>query len=303
MPKSTLSMVIILLIAGAGIAAEPQTDKPERDLDSLINAERAFSKLSDAKGIRAAFLANFAPQAIVLRSTPTLGRPVYEKMPPDYPAVLTWEPVVAEVSAAGDLGWTSGPYRIKPTRDYEGAPGGGHYVTVWGREKDGVWKVLIDGGISHPVSETAVRPDLVRLLPAGNRAALSPVERARERRTLVRRDESFSSRVEAVGYAAAHLHEGSDDIRLYLEGEFPILGRDEVKAKLAESKARVTLVPGSAEVSVSGDLGYSYGTGTITGFGDQPAEIAFSYLRVWRKALAGRWRLCLDLLTIVPPSP
>jgi hypothetical protein len=28
MPKSTLFMVIILLIAGAGIAAEPQTDKP-----------------------------------------------------------------------------------------------------------------------------------------------------------------------------------------------------------------------------------------------------------------------------------
>ncbi|MDH4197876.1 MAG: nuclear transport factor 2 family protein [Candidatus Aminicenantes bacterium] len=299
MPKSSLFRLLVFLLSGVAVTVQAQTDKPERDLDSLIAAERAFSKMSGSSGMRTAFLANLAPQAIVLQPRPVPGRPVYEKIPPEYPAVLTWQPVVAEVSAAGDLGWTSGPYEIRPVRDYQGAPGVGHYISVWGRKKDGVWKVLIDGGIGHPAPETAVQPDLERLLPAvGSRAAFSPSGLDREKRTLIRRDESFSSRVEAVGFAGAYLHEGADDIRLYLEGEYPILGKDEVKAKLAGSTGSVTLVPAGAEVSESGDLGYSYGTGTMKGMGDKPAEIAFGYIRIWRKAVPDRWRLCLDLMLL-----
>ncbi len=294
---------IVLFMGGVAIATVDQTDQPERDLDSLIAAELAFSDLSDKDGMRTAFLANLAPQGIVLQPRPLLGRAHYEKIPADYPAILTWQPVVAEVSAAGDMGWTSGPYEIRPSRDYEGVPGSGHYVSVWGRKKGEGWKVLLDGGISHPPPEPPARPEIERHLPTvGSWTALSALEMTSQRRALVRRDESFSSRVAAVGFMGAYLHEGADDIRIYLEGELPILGKDEIKVKFAESTGSVTLMPGGSDVSGSGDLGYSYGTGIMKESGDKAAEIAFSYLRVWRRAAPDHWRLCLDLLLILPPA-
>jgi len=297
MSKSSLFRFLVIFLTGAAVTILAWTDDPERDLDSLVAAERAFSKLSEASGIRTAFLANLAPQAIVLRPRPAPGRSVYEGIPPELPAVLKRQPVVAEVSAAGDMGWTSGPYELRPASDYRGAPGVGHYVSVWGREKGGVWKVLIDGGIGHGAPETPVQPDLARLLPGGGgRPALSPSERDREKRSLIRRDGSFSSRVEAVGLAGAYLHEGADDIRLYLEGEDPVLGKDKVQAKFAGSAWSVNLVPAGGRVSESGDLGYTYGTGTMKRLSDEPAETAFGYLRVWRRADTGRWLVCLDLL-------
>ena len=304
MPRKLFMTAILLFTAGAGVSGHGPTDQRGGNLDSLVAAERAFSALSAAQGIKVAFLANLASQAIVLQAKPILGRPVYEKIPPGYPAVLTWRPVVAEVSAAGDLGWTSGPYEMLPAPGYKGPPGVGRYVSVWGKQSDGTWKVLIDGGIGYPAPETAARPDVERPLPlAGNRTTLSPAERAREKRALMSRDASFSSRVEAVGYEAAHLYEANDDIRLYFDGEWPILGKDAVKAKLAGSKAQVTLAPLGAEVSASGDLAYSYGTGTIKGFASPAAETSFSYLRIWRKSGTDRWRLSLDLLRVPPSIP
>lgn len=51
------------------------------DLRSLVEAERAFSRLSAEKGIRTAFLANLAPDAIVFRPMPVPGRKAYEESP------------------------------------------------------------------------------------------------------------------------------------------------------------------------------------------------------------------------------
>lgn len=297
MPKITLFRLLVLLLSGAAAAIPAQTNDPERNLDSLIAAERAFSQMSGTSGMRAAFLANLAPQSIVLQPRPVPGRPAYERVPLDYPAILTWQPVVAEVSAAGDLGWTSGPYEIRPMRDYQGAPGVGHYVSLWGRKRDGMWKALVDGGIRHPAPETAVQADPARLLPSVSPGApLSPAALDREKRMLIRRDKSFPSRVDAVGFAGAYLHEGADDLRLYLEGELPVIGKDAVQTKLSGLTGSMTLAPGGAAVSESGDLGYTYGTGSMKKTGAEPAELDFSYLRIWRKAAPGRWRLCLDLM-------
>ena len=59
------------LLAMASPAAVPA------DLRSLVEAERAFSRLSAEKGIRTAFLANLAPDSIVFRPLPVSGRKVY----------------------------------------------------------------------------------------------------------------------------------------------------------------------------------------------------------------------------------
>ena len=53
---------------------------------------------------------------------------------------VQWTPGKAEVSGAGDIGYTTGTYQISP------AGGGekGKYVTVWKKQSDGTWKVAED---------------------------------------------------------------------------------------------------------------------------------------------------------------
>jgi ketosteroid isomerase-like protein len=64
---------------------------------------------------------------------------------------LTWTPVKAEMAASGDLGYTFGNYVLK-AKDKDGHPvvHYGKYATVWKKQKDGRWKVVMDMGNSSP---------------------------------------------------------------------------------------------------------------------------------------------------------
>ncbi|MEO8446045.1 MAG: DUF4440 domain-containing protein [bacterium] len=59
---------------------------------------------------------------------------------------LSWYPVNGEVAASGDLGYTWGNWKLtaKDSTYY------GNYFTVWKKQKDGKWKVALDGGNSTP---------------------------------------------------------------------------------------------------------------------------------------------------------
>ena len=62
---------------------------------------------------------------------------------------LTWEPLGADVGTSGDLGYTWGRYRRSVTReDGENTVAEGKYLTVWKRDRNGVWKVAADIGNS-----------------------------------------------------------------------------------------------------------------------------------------------------------
>lgn len=60
---------------------------------------------------------------------------------------LRWTPDRADIAASGDLGWTTGSYVFRAT-DPEGNPieGRGRYVSIWRRQEDGRWKVVMDLG-------------------------------------------------------------------------------------------------------------------------------------------------------------
>ncbi len=64
---------------------------------------------------------------------------------------LTWTPVYADMAASGDLGYTYGTY-VFTSRDKNGNPieEHGKYVSIWKKQKDGSWKVVLDMGNSSP---------------------------------------------------------------------------------------------------------------------------------------------------------
>jgi ketosteroid isomerase-like protein len=60
---------------------------------------------------------------------------------------LTWAPVDAGISTAGDLGWTSGTYEFQSV-DKDGKPTVSHgkYTSIWKKQPDGNWKIVLDMG-------------------------------------------------------------------------------------------------------------------------------------------------------------
>ncbi|HSY49870.1 MAG TPA: hypothetical protein VLC46_13735 [Thermoanaerobaculia bacterium] len=55
---------------------------------------------------------------------------------------LAWEPMRAELSRGGKLGYTWGRYHSV----FKGKERDGAYITVWEKQPTGSWKVLFDTG-------------------------------------------------------------------------------------------------------------------------------------------------------------
>src|SRR5262245_53444514 len=115
-------------------------------LDSLVASERAFAAMASAKGTKEAFLFYLAEDAVVFQPTATNGRQAWQARTPNQ-ATLLWEPAYAEVSSAGDLGYTTGPWEWHPPADSSGAAAPpdrfayGHFNSVWRKNKHDGWRV------------------------------------------------------------------------------------------------------------------------------------------------------------------
>jgi ketosteroid isomerase-like protein len=278
---------------------QDQTPEKANALNSLIEAERSFSRMSEEKGVREAFLTWLAASSVVFRPGPVAGRPTYQKADPLDPAILTWEPEVAEVSAAGDLGYTSGPYRYRPGRRIE-PTAFGHYVSVWTKTRDGSWKVLLDVGVSYPRSPQAARGGKVETPASEKQAAtLSPGQLRAEEEAFGKVASSFIRRASDKGLRKALAQFGTDDIRVYRPGRPPTVGKAHISQIVRDYAGRIVAGDGDnrakvfAGVSDSGDLAFSYGD---TVFYDTPLrQTKLVFFRIWRKEAAGDWKICLDV--------
>jgi ketosteroid isomerase-like protein len=64
---------------------------------------------------------------------------------------LTWTPIGADISASGDLGYTYGSYEMRMTgTDGKPVVAHGKYTTIWKKQRDGNWKVVLDIGNNGP---------------------------------------------------------------------------------------------------------------------------------------------------------
>ncbi len=298
-------MIIGVLSVAGSLVSTGQTDR-DKALVSLIEAERSFAKLSEQKGIREAFLTFLAEKAIVFRPGPVEGRPVYEALDPAYPALLIWEPELAEVAASGELGYTTGPYRNSPSREVEPTRFG-HYVSIWKKQPNGAWRVILDIGVQHDRPRSAGPVSAVSAPQASKTfEALSPDALREEERAFGERAGSFEKEVALRGSRKALSVFGTDEIRVYRPGHFPSVGKRAFEAIVPSGAGRIA--PGSERrnaayhigLAWSADLAYCYGSFEISK--DRSVAETTAYLRIWRKDASGVWRICLDIELDVPPD-
>ena len=124
--------IFILIIITSVVSAQAQQTSPA--LKSLVEAERLFAKTSVNKGQREAFIEYFAADGINFTPHPTKTKEALSKRPPTptpQPFILNWQPVFGDISAAGDLGFTTGPYTLIDNSPMKRPTGNGMYFSVW----------------------------------------------------------------------------------------------------------------------------------------------------------------------------
>ncbi len=293
---------ILIVVAASlvlGLAAEAGGQPKNPSLRGLVNAERAFSRMSEDKGLRAAFLFYLADDSVVFRPKPVPGKKAYEGMPPSPNVLLTWSPEFAEVSVSGDIGYTTGPYVVSDRAKPADSAAHGHYVSVWERQPNGEWKVSLDAGIRHPPSGPV--PAVVATLPAGVKRWRGPrVDRDAERSVLLKEESCFAQKARTEGLSEAYILYAAEDVRVYRDGLAPLLGKAALLKLVSSSSRRYSWGQVDAVVSSTGDIGYVFG-GSEGVSADRSAPFeSSSYLRIWRKLTGGQWRIVLDLAVPVP---
>jgi ketosteroid isomerase-like protein len=297
MEDSLPLLALILLCLFVSPLATFGQDNP--NWTSLVAAERAFATASLAKGTRAAFLEFLAEDSILFRPGPVPGKKWIEEHSAP-PTLLTWEPTFADVAQSGDLGYTTGPWEIRPSSPKDKPTAYGHFVSVWKRQTDGVWKVVVDLGISHAASGENSKSLQPAVSKAGSEKARRNVNIDEERSELLAFDRELANSVSEKGSAQAYLRYLADDARLYRAKTLPVVGKREIFVVLSQSVGKSTLRPDKAGISNAADLGYTYGTARSMAPGSSDAAgIASNYLHIWRRK-GNRWTLVLDVESPIP---
>jgi ketosteroid isomerase-like protein len=142
-------LAVAAALLPAGLHAEDTSAKSKAE---LIAADSAFAAQAAKVGVYQAFMGVATPDTKLLSESGKGFDAVksgYKNTPAT--ATLTWTPTEAEVSQGGDMGYTWGRY------EYRDRPASGKmtvetgtYVTIWRRQADGSWKVVLDGGEPDP---------------------------------------------------------------------------------------------------------------------------------------------------------
>lgn len=120
----------------------------------LYDLEARFAKDTLERG-GAGFASWFASDGVALGNgkAPVIGQVAIEKSanwsPKDYQ--LTWTPTDAQMGPSGDMGFTWGHFEGR-SKDSSGNPvlTSGRYMTIWRKQADGSWKVVLDAGANEP---------------------------------------------------------------------------------------------------------------------------------------------------------
>ena len=258
---SRLSLVMLALVA----AEMPPA------LSQMADTERAFARRAAQVGVRDSFLEFFADDAVRFDREPGPAKPFLQQLKPQPPSVveLNWEPRYGDVAASGELGYLTGPASRIVHTDPQQPVTELAYFSIWKRQSDGQFKVVIDQGITTPQAvafpQGFTRADVSDRYSGSAADARSTLERAdREARPALTKD--------------AHI---------YRDGMMPFVAEAARRLLLEVERARTTESL-HAEAAKSGDLGFTYGRYALK---DESGH----YVRVWTRTRGGKWQVAFEV--------
>jgi ketosteroid isomerase-like protein len=285
------ALALVSSVALTGLTRAP--DSIPAPLLQMAETERAFAKRARDTTVREAFIEFFADEAVGFEPDPVPARESLKKstrpQPPGFQ--LIWEPRLGDVAASGDLGYLTGPAEyINPGQPNRYT----NYFSVWKRQKDGEFRVILDIGINTP-EKPAFAPGFVRA--SSTAAWTGTISKSDAETSLMTADKRFSASLGAQRAAAAYAAVMHPDARLLRNGFEPSASRDSAVEWLKSNVKSAAAEPLKVESAASGDLGYSWGkyNATLTG----GSTYAGYYVRVWTRRADGGWQLVAEVTTPV----
>jgi ketosteroid isomerase-like protein len=150
MNKIASALLLLLIFTVSSVATKQRT--PEGD--ELLRQLEADFAADVAQHGHEAFITHFAEDGVeVVDGGGFDTKDAIRKQPP-WPegTTLTWTPIKAEMAASGDLGYTYGNYvYIAKNKEGKLVTSYGKYTSIWKKQKDGQWKVMVDMGTQVPI--------------------------------------------------------------------------------------------------------------------------------------------------------
>lgn len=294
---------VLLAICLLPVVSLAQSTPNQPAFKSMIETEQAFSKMAEVKTTREAFMSFIADDGLLFRPGAVNGKKWMNENPvPAAPngkkPLLAWQPSFGGMSAAGDLGFSTGPWEFKSDIKDEKPAGYGHFVTLWKKQADNTWKFVIDLGVSHP---TSGGPQAIwKVETKGDPIVGAFVDVGRSIRELLQREGKFSEESVKQGLPVAFKNFASEGVRLYVPENLPFVGREVSLKALSGMKGGMSWTAIAADVSRSGDLGYTHGTYEKTS-ADDPKKVVEkgSYVHIWEKK-DGEWKVVLAVTNVTP---
>lgn len=291
----TTAVFAVLVCAAALSAQLARRSATEREggasaIDDMVQTERRFAARALVVGWKQSFLEYFANNAVAFNGDHTEPAKEQFRRQPDPPKDrrLIWEPRYGDISTSGDLGWLTGPVRRIVPGQNNGQPYHSLYASVWKRQADGSFKVVMDMGVPTP-GPVPFADGFTRASRADVYAGNATPEASM--RSLKDTDAALTNAARA-GQADAYRGHLTPGARFHRPELMPIIGAGAIVTWLSGQPGYAAGESRFAEVSKAGDLGYTYGTYALKG---EKASSGF-YVRVWTRGRDGVWRVALDVL-------
>src|ERR1035437_10008681 len=214
---------LLLFLSSSAMAQEPDSSSA---LFSMREAERNFARESVMLGRNAAFVQNFADESVIFTDKWVTNGKQFSKDRKASPVVLKWEPEFMDISDSRDFGISTGPWEAQEYRPNTPPLFTGYFLTVWKKQSDGAWKVILDGGSTTPPLKKVLHSFS---FPSGaDKTIHNPpiIKNELLQKELMDRENQFVSDWGENPEAATYISFLAREVRLQLSGHLPTTNAD-----------------------------------------------------------------------------
>jgi ketosteroid isomerase-like protein len=276
-------IIILLLISPAKIFAQldHQIAQVEKE---VVQAEKNFAAYSVSHSTKEAFLRFIDSNGIVFNNGEAVnGMELWNKREKG-PGVLDWYPQFAGLSASGELGFTTGPWTFKPSKN-DTIAARGYYTTVWRKNKAGEWKFIVDLGVENTPPDTDTSKWWTH--------RTNPAVYTGSYKSMLQAEKEFMKKTKKAITKQWYRLSEYKDLRaglfmMHRNKRSAVFDLDPLLGAIMEMPENISYTILGSGIAESGDLGYVYGTTTINGKKN-------NYLRIWVKESRG-WKIAVEVL-------
>lgn len=265
---------------------------PQNILD-IIKTDKEFSSFSKISNTKDAFLTFLSKDAVLFRKGKIVNGIEFFSTKEKTNELLTWEPVWADVSLGGDIGYTTGTFEFRKNRDQIEPSNIGYYLSVWKKENDH-WRTLIDFGINVPLEIKTHHNSLQFNRKKSHNNYKTFPENITKFSSLAYQYEEELNR-NKISLDKKYL---AKEFRIYRPNELPFSSLKDLE-KLYEKDKVFYFKQHSFNMSSTGDLAYTYGIVSIVYSNNKNIQNKQGgYLRIWKRKNKYNWEITLDIISI-----